>query len=114
MPATRAVVAPAPGNIKLLPGYTHERGRGIDSAVGSINKKDGLNIRYDIGRMAVNYAERKIVENKENIVWQKQEKINDDDLMIAYFKDGEIVASYDKASENFFTETTSKKDIEDF
>ncbi len=112
LPALRTIAAP--GNIKLLPDYIHERKRGIDSAIGSISKKDGLNIDYDIGAMAGNYAERRIVENKENIVWQKQEKINDDDLLVAYSKDGQIVASFNKASANFFAETKSEKDVEDF
>ncbi|MDQ2745635.1 MAG: hypothetical protein M3T96_00025 [Acidobacteriota bacterium] len=112
--SSRPIPAPAPGNIKLLPEYIHERKRGVDSARGVISKKDGLVINYDIGRMAGNYANRKIVENKKNIVWQKQEKINDDDLLIAYFKDGKIVASFNKESANFFAETRSEKDVADF
>lgn len=103
-----------PGNIKLLPEYTHEAGRGIDSAVGSISKKDGLTIRYDIGGMAGNYTESRVANNKENIVWQKRQKVNDDDLLIAYFKDGQIMASYFKASANFLAKTNSQEDIVDF
>jgi hypothetical protein len=42
---------PLPGGfkIRLLPGYTHEPLKGFDSIVGKIGKRDGLEIRYEIG-----------------------------------------------------------------
>jgi len=55
-----AQVEAAPGNIRLLPGYVHRRAQGIDSMVGSISQKErknGLVIHYDIGRLAGVYAE---------------------------------------------------------
>ncbi len=48
--------ASVPGHIKLLPGYHHKHLQGIDTLVGEIAKKDGLSIKYDIGRLAGNYA----------------------------------------------------------
>lgn len=41
-----------PGSIKLVVGYTHQRMQGIDTRVGKITKRNGLEISYDIGRLA--------------------------------------------------------------
>ena len=41
--------SPPPGDMRLLPGYRHTQGRGIDSMVGRIWKEGGPIISYDIG-----------------------------------------------------------------
>ena len=105
---------PPPGNIKLLPGYTHEQKQGIDSSVGEISKKDGLIIRYDIGDMAGNRTMLYLTKDKGKLLWYKTQKINNDDLLIAYFKDGKMMATFQNVYANFFAETKSQEDIVDF
>lgn len=110
----RPVPSSAPGNIKLLSGYIHERKKGIDTAVGIISKKNGLEIRYDIGLLAGNITENKIADNKNEAVWYKRQLVNNDYLSIAYFKDGQITASYYEASAIFFARVSSQEEIIDF
>lgn len=105
---------PPPGNIQLLYEYTHETRQGIDTQVGEIRKKDGLVIRYDIGKLAGNLTRANIGPYKEKRVWYKRQNINDDELWIAYFNDGKITATFIKASANFYAETKSQEDVADF
>jgi hypothetical protein len=105
---------PAPGNIKLLPGYIHERKQGMDSIVGQISKKDGFVIYYDIGRMAANYAAAAYTDKKQNVLWVKNQKINNDDLMIVYLKDGTVYASFGGASANFIATVKTNEELTEF
>lgn len=105
---------PPPGNIQLLFEYTHETRQGIDTQVGEIRKKDGLVIRYDIGKLAGNLTRANVGTYKEKRVWYKRQTINDDELWIAYFSDGKITATFIKASANFYAETKSQEDVADF
>lgn len=113
---TRTIVSPPtpPGNIKLLPGYIHETKRGIDSRVGEINKKGGLTIRYDIGDMAGNYAESFYAREKQNVIWIKNQKINNQDTIIVLLKDGSIYATFTTLSANFMSNVKTNEDLTDF
>ena len=57
-----------PGNIRLLPGYVHPRGQGIDCAVGRIARRGGLVIEYDLGRLAGAYISWSLFE-RAAILW---------------------------------------------
>lgn len=103
----------APGNIKLLDGYTHERGRGIDSSVGNISKTGGIAIRYDIGRMAGNYASRYALD-KKNVEWAKTQTVNNQTLEIVYLKDGNIYASFPATYANFMAPVKTNEELTDF
>lgn len=105
-------VSPPPGNMSLLPGYEHQRLRGIDSDVGQISRKDGLVIRYDIGGMAGNAAMTS--ESKAPRVWSKVIKVGDEDLRIVYFRDGKIIATFERQYANFFAHTGNRNEVEDF
>jgi hypothetical protein len=105
---------PAPGNIKLLPDYTHESKQGIDSAVGIISKKDGLTISYDIGRMAGNYVGSVYSREKPNLVWLKTQKINNQEVVILYLKNGNVYATFQDSNANFFATVKTDEELTDF
>lgn len=104
--------SPPPGGIKLLNGYVHTPGRGIDSTVGSIKKEGGLNIRYDIGVLAGEYADRCRRDN--TCVWYKEQQLNAGLVKIALQGNGFIVATFPRTTANFYTEARTDEDIAEF
>jgi hypothetical protein len=58
-----------PGGIDLLPGFTHQPLRGIDTRVGRILQEGGLTITYDIGNLAGNYA----TSHVRNPLWTREQ-----------------------------------------
>src|ERR1017187_9791623 len=62
-----------PGGIKLLPGYKHEKLKGIDTRVGRISKDGALILGYDNGRLAGNAAKS---QPKESLLWQKEQVVD--------------------------------------
>lgn len=105
---------PPPGNMSLLPGYEHQRLRGIDSEVGQISKKDGLIIRYDIGGMAGNMVVSASRETRAPLVWSKVINVGGEDLRIVYFNDGKLIATFEQQYANFFAHTKDRDEVEDF
>lgn len=98
-----------PGSIKLLPGYTHQRLRGIDTQVGKISRKDGLTIQYDIGVLAGNYAEKQ----KEEAAWFKEQVINGQAVQVAFMKDKQLTVTFTNGPANFFVTIKSEEDMAD-
>lgn len=105
-------VSPPPGNIKLLPDYSHRSGCGIDTRVGSIKRADGMEIRYDIDALAGNFASR--YANTSSAEWTKTEFIGDHSVLIVLTKEKQIVATFGKARANFSARVSSQADIDDF
>lgn len=103
---------PPPGNMSLLPGYEHQRLRGIDSMIGQISKKDGPVIRYDIGGMAGNMAVS--ASSKAPLIWSKVINVHGEDLRIVYFSDGKLIATFERQYANFFAVTRDRDEVEDF
>ncbi|MBX3287872.1 MAG: hypothetical protein KF855_00880 [Acidobacteria bacterium] len=103
---------PPPGRIKLLPGYIHLPGCGIDTSVGSIKIDGGMEIRYDIGHLTDNFASR--YANTNSAEWTKTEYVRDDSVLIVLTKERRIIASFEKASANFSAKIASQADIDDF
>ena len=134
-PATEERPA-VPGNIRLLPGYVHERRRGKDSSPGVIARAGALSIGYDIGRMAANYAikyfpedyERLLRRNRlnedsikrdlqyqnERVRWRQRQKLNGDELMLVQLKDDKVIGSFAKANANFVADVDSEEELADF
>lgn len=104
--------APPPGKMKLLPGYEHTEGCGIDTRAGTIKKIGGIEISYDIGQMAGNFASRH--EIIDNALWVRRESIRDDTVLIVLTNDNRIYATYHKASANFYAHVGSQSNIDDF
>lgn len=103
---------PAPGNIKLLPGYEHIPSCGIDTAGGYIKKVGGVELHYDIGHMAGNFARR--YSNSYNAEWTRTERVGDDTVLIVLTKQNRIVATFEKAVANFTANVISQDNIDDF
>lgn len=86
--------------IRLLPGFAHEPLQGIDSIVGKIGKKDGLQIQYEIGNIPkgglatggsfVNQALR--VPEKDR-VWLKEQDAGGRKIHVAYTKENHLIIS---------------------
>jgi hypothetical protein len=87
--------------IKLLPGYAHEPLQGIDSIVGKIVKKDGLEIMYDIGPvpkkggllLGGSYVNQAVQMPEAQRQWLKEQTIGGRKFDIAYGKDQRIIVS---------------------
>ncbi len=103
---------PAPGGIKLLSGYVHTPGRGIDSTVGSIKKEGRLDIKYDIGVLAGEYV--RLCQWNNSCVWHKEQQLNAGLLKIALRNDGVIFATFPRTMANFYTKVRTEEDIAEF
>lgn len=104
--------APPPRNIKMLPGYVHTPGRGIDTAIGKISKENGLEIFYDIGPMAGAPA-LGAIHTKEKFLWIKELEVNGQPLTIAYRKDQAIYANFGYFA-NFMAVIKTDEELADF
>lgn len=103
---------PPPGGIKLLSGYVHTPGQGIDSTVGSIKKEGGLNIRYDIGVLAGEYV--RLCQWNNSCVWYKEQQLNAGLVKIALRNDGIIFTTFPRTMANFYTNVRTEEDIAEF
>jgi hypothetical protein len=101
--------AEPPGSIKLLPRYTHQPLRGIDTLVGKISREDGLTIQYDIGTLAGNYA----MAQKDEAVWFKEHVINGQTVQMAFSKSKELTVTFTNGPANFFATVKSEEDLAD-
>ena len=100
-----------PGAIQLPKGFGHERLKGIDSHVGRIAKEGGLEISYDIGRMAGNYAGAIDPQERE---WAIQQVVNGEPVEIVKSKDGRVTATFTKKFANFFAKVNREEDLATF
>ena len=101
---------PAPGGIRLLPGYRHHTGMGIDSHVGRLWKENGLSIGYDIGVLAGNYTE---YEAKVKAVWFKEQVIGGRSVQLALTSDQMLYVTFPEVRANFFGRVQSEEDVTD-
>jgi hypothetical protein len=123
--STAAAQTALPGGfeISLLPGYTHAPLQGIDSIVGKITKKDGLEIMYEIGRVPAagglrlggDYSNRAAAVPEQNRLWLKEQTIGGRKFSIAYDKDHRLTISTanDKQGVNFSTVAKSEEELAD-
>lgn len=104
-------VTPPPGGLILLPGYQHTSGCGIDTATGTIEKENGLFIRYDIGVLTDNFAAREV---NRNVQWYRNEKVGDATVLIVLTRENKIIASFDNPKANFWSLAADQSSIDDF
>ena len=71
-----------------------------------------MEINYDIGKMAGNFAIR--YSNSNIVEWTKTEQVGDDSVLIVLTKQKYIVATFEKAVANFMATPASQADIDDF
>lgn len=105
--------APPPGNMSLLPGYEHYKGRGIDTSVGEIVKKDGMKIWYDIGHMAGRVL-KQTYDKKTSQPYFKEVQVNGDTFLLTWNEAGEITTTFVKGYANFFAMAKTPEDFADF
>ena len=105
---------PPPGNIQLLPGYIHEKRKGIDTDVGVIKKPGGLEIRYDIGFLAGNLIGIYSKKDEESILWYKGQYVGGDELWTVALRDGTIRATFLKSDANFFSVAKTSEEVAEF
>jgi len=113
-PATQPVSPP--GAIHLPDGYHHEPRQGIDSTVGRIWKDGGLEIQYDIGALAGNYAQH--IEHSDRL-WSMKQVVNGRTVDIVKGKDGRVVVSFaaddrtigENYPANFWATVSSDEDL---
>jgi hypothetical protein len=99
-----------PGNLKLLPGYKHEKLEGIDTRVGKIRKEGGFAFHYDIGRLAGNAAR---AQDKANLLWYKEQVVNGHPVQFAFTKDRMLFVTFPETSANFSGQPKSDEDLTD-
>src|SRR5262245_6481631 len=93
--------APAPGGIKLLPGYVHEKLQGIDSIVGRLVKKEGLTIQYEIGAVPKpggpvfggSFSDYPKNTPADQRLWYKEQTIGGRDVHLAMLKTKMLLVS---------------------
>lgn len=106
-PAQSYDVRPAKA-MKLLPGYQIEEQTGIDAITGTIAKKDGLTIRYDIGKFPTNVASR---QDKERLRWYKEHEANGRPVHLALAKDGTLYVSFPYFAANFQAKVANEAEM---
>src|SRR5215470_3762225 len=77
---------PIPGLLRLLPGYEHQPLQGIDSCVGRIWKSGGVEINYDIGKQAGNYAECQSCGWTKGELWRKNQTVDGQKVVMVFTK----------------------------
>jgi hypothetical protein len=101
---------PTPGGIKLLPGYKHQKLHGIDTRVGKVWKEGGLNIQYDIGRLAGNQVKG---QAKDTLLWYKEHVVDGRAVQLALSKDRMLFVTFTEGPANFYGKTKSDEEIVD-
>jgi len=103
--------SPPPGAIRLPDGFRHERLQGIDSAVGRIAKEGGLDIHYDIGKLAGNYAGAIKGDDRE---WTVGQVVNGEPVEIVKSKSGLLTATFTKKFANFYAKVSGEEELATF
>ena len=65
-----------PFGMKLPLGYLITPAQGIDSIAGTISKKDGFTIQYDIGDMAGVYVSPEKIRPKGKFIWVREGSVS--------------------------------------
>jgi hypothetical protein len=100
------------GTLQLLPGYQHKEGNGIDTHAGRIWKKDGMEIHYDIGPLAGNYAKREKEKKDGKLLWHKEQTVGTRKMDVSLTKDRVLFVTLD-GPVNFYATVKSDEDMAD-
>jgi len=104
---------PIPGSIKLLPGYHYQKEQGIDSLVGKIWKKGGLEIDHDIGALAGNYADCKSCGWTDGELWRRKQTVNGQESIIVFTKSRRLIVVFPESKANFYATISTEEDMAD-
>ena len=121
--ATGQTPLPAGHEIKLLPGFAHEPRRGIDSIVGLLAKKDGLQINFEMGggvlpgapRFGGSYVNQALRLPGADRLWLKEQAVGGRTFHVAYGKDHLLIISSASAKTgvNFHAVAKTPEDVAD-
>ena len=106
-PSSQEPSAPAPGGIKLLPGYTHVQEQGSEAGAGLIVKGDRTVIRYDIDPLAGLRVDPK--ERDRCSVYQ-EENIEDQTMRLCVSGNA-FTLVFVEAGANFYGEARDQKEL---
>jgi len=104
---------PIPGSIKLLPGYHYQKEQGIDSLVGKIWKKDGIEIHHDIGALAGNYADCGTCGWTEGELWRRKQTVNGQESIVVFTKSKRLIVVFPESKANFYATIRTEEDMAD-
>jgi hypothetical protein len=109
--AERAPSPPPPGAIRLPDGFRHEQFAGKDSTPGRIWKQGGLEIKYDIGKMAGNHAG---AVKEPDRSWAVSQVVSGQPVEIVKGRDGVLVATFTRDMANFYAKVSGEQDVAAF
>ena len=109
--------------ITLPPGFTHKPLQGIDSTVGKVVSKDGMEIMYEIGLVLAkgglafggSYSNRAAGMPEGQRAWLKEQTVGGLKFTVAYSKDQRLTvsAASTKQSINFSTLAKTPAEVAD-
>jgi len=101
VPAATAISpqeAPPPGGIKLVAGHHHQQQQGIDSKVGTISKRYGVEVHYDV--WPEDYT-------------GKQQIINEQQAVLIFAGEKRLVISFPEIPANLYGTLRTRSDMMD-
>jgi hypothetical protein len=102
------------GFITLLPGYEHRVGQGIDSKIGTIQKRNGILIHYDIGELAGVYTDCAPLCNwTTGELWRKKQQIASLQVICVFTRSKRIVISFPEVHANFYATVRDENQLAD-
>jgi hypothetical protein len=102
-----------PGGIKLLPGYAHQKLKGIDSRVGRISKNGGVRFQYDLGGLGWGNLVNNVLKDKDNLLWSREQVIDGRIVQLAMTKDRTLNVTFPETRANFYGTARSEEDVAD-
>jgi hypothetical protein len=100
-----------PGSIKLLPGYQHKVGRGIDSEVGTISKPGGAIITFDIAGDAGVATNDKSLPKRT--LWRAEQIVNGEKAVVVFTKSKVLIISFPAEQANFSATIRNSREMAD-
>ena len=123
LPGGTASVAGKRFEIRLLPGFTHRPLQGIDSIVGKIVKKDGLEIQYEMGgipapgafRLGGHFVNQALQLPARDRLWLREQNAGGRKVHVAYSRKHRLIVSTASLTEgvNFAAVAKTPGDVAD-
>lgn len=107
------------GGMRFLKGYQNQPEQGIDSKVGRIFKKDGLEIHYEIGTLpklgvtkhSGQFSDLPKLTPKDQLNWYQEQIVCGQPVHLAHRKDNVLLISFPQLGANFRVTITSPEEM---